>query len=112
MADKTLFVIKVKKNERWKKTWWTRQGKPVTRRVAVKAMERAKDAFPDSEYRIAEYKVKAKANPTSIARKHIMASIEAAPYRLDCPKYVIVSSLVRPNKDGGYAGVHIEWRIK
>lgn len=48
----------------------------------------------------------------SIARKHIMDAIEAAPIELDYPKYVITSSLFRPAKNGGYAGVRVTWKIK
>ncbi len=47
-----------------------------------------------------------------IARKHIMAAIEAAPIVLEFPRYTIESSLYRPSKTGGYAGVRISWKIK
>lgn len=47
-----------------------------------------------------------------IARKHIMAAIEAAPIALDYPRYTIESSLYRQGKSGGYAGVRVTWKIK
>lgn len=48
----------------------------------------------------------------SIARKHIMAAIEAAPCELEYPRYTITSSLYRPAKSGGYSGVRVSWTIK
>jgi hypothetical protein len=56
MAEKTLYVIKIKKSGRWRDTSWTRQGKPVSKRAAVKALARAQKDWPDEEYRIAEVK--------------------------------------------------------
>ena len=48
----------------------------------------------------------------SIARKHIMAAIEAAPCVLDYPRYVIFSYLYHDKKSGGYAGVRVTWKVK
>lgn len=45
---KDLFTIKVKKNGRWRATIWTRG--PVSKRAADKALLRAQEAFPKSEY--------------------------------------------------------------
>lgn len=53
-----------------------------------------------------------KKTTVSIARKHIMAAIEAAPCELDYLRYTIKSILYRPSKNGGYAGVRVEWKIK
>jgi hypothetical protein len=52
------------------------------------------------------------ANTVKIARKHIMAAIEAAPCELDYSRYTITSSLYRPAKGGGYSGVRVTWKIK
>jgi hypothetical protein len=52
------------------------------------------------------------ANTTKIARKHIMAAIEAAPCELEYPRYTITSSLYRTAKSGGCAGVIVTWKIK
>jgi hypothetical protein len=48
----------------------------------------------------------------TVARKHIMAAIEAAPCTLDFPKYTISASLYRPPKKGGVRGVRVTWRMK
>jgi hypothetical protein len=56
MVEKTLYVIWHKKSGRWRSTLWTRQGKPVSKRAAVKALARAQKDWPNEEYRIAEVK--------------------------------------------------------
>jgi hypothetical protein len=56
MVEKTLYVIRHKKSGRWRSTLWTRQGKPVSKRAAVKALARAQKDWPNEEYRIAEVK--------------------------------------------------------
>lgn len=53
-----------------------------------------------------------KKTTVSIARKHIMAAIEAAPIELNYPRYTLESSLYRPAKKGGYSGVRVTWKIK
>jgi hypothetical protein len=50
--------------------------------------------------------------PTTIARKHIIAAIEAAPCDLEFKKYYLHTDLYRKNKSGGYAGIRISWTIK
>jgi len=52
------------------------------------------------------------ANTVKIARKHIMAAIEAAPCELEYPRYTLTSSLYRPAKGGGSQGVRVIWTIK
>jgi hypothetical protein len=48
----------------------------------------------------------------TVARKHIMAAIEAAPCELDFPKYTISASLYRLPRKGGVKGVRVVWRMK
>lgn len=56
MKEKVLYVVQSKTGGRWKKTFWTRRGRPVSKPAAEKAMERAKTAFPKDEFRIAKHK--------------------------------------------------------
>lgn len=59
LGMKVLYVVQCKKNKRWEFTYWTRQGKPVSKAAAVKAMARALREFPQSMFRIAESKLEA-----------------------------------------------------
>jgi hypothetical protein len=52
------------------------------------------------------------AKTVKIARKHIMAAIEAAPCELEYPRYTLTSSLYRPVKGGGSQGVRVMWKMK
>ncbi len=45
------YIVQLRKNNRWVKTFWTRKGLPVSKRAIVKAVERAKRIFPTEEYR-------------------------------------------------------------
>jgi hypothetical protein len=47
-----------------------------------------------------------------IARKHIMAAIEAAPCELEYSRYTLTASLYRPVKGGGSQGVRVVWKVK
>ena len=53
-----IYVVKVKKNGRWKPTFWTRGGKPVLKRAAEHAAAEARQAFPAEEYDVREVKPK------------------------------------------------------
>ena len=65
------FIVQIKKNEHWIDTTWTRYrkrsrrctGRAVTQPAAMRAMERAKKRFPDSEFRVAKTKEIPKRKP-------------------------------------------------
>jgi ribosomal protein L13E len=57
---KILYVVQVNTWKKWLKTWWTRQGKPVSKRAAELAMGRAQAAFPYNTYRVQVFKSKEK----------------------------------------------------
>ena len=49
------YTLQFRKNGRWAKAaYWTIQGKPVSLRAIKKALVRAANWFPDTEYRIKE----------------------------------------------------------
>ena len=52
------FVIQVKISGRWRLSFWTRGGLPVSARAAKVALAAAQRRFPDATYRIKEAKVK------------------------------------------------------
>ena len=52
MKQVSLYVVQLRKYGRWIKTYWTRQGRPVTLRSAKLAMGRALNRYPLCEYRI------------------------------------------------------------
>ena len=57
MATETiLYVVQIKKSGHWRRTYWTRQARPVSKRYAKLALERAQLRYPEEEYRLAPAK--------------------------------------------------------
>ena len=53
-----LYVVQVKKNGRWGKTFWTPSANPVSKSSAEQAVADARKSFPNEEFRVREVKPK------------------------------------------------------
>ncbi|HUD73460.1 MAG TPA: hypothetical protein VMQ76_00195 [Terracidiphilus sp.] len=52
------FVVQIKTSGRWRLSFWTHRGLPVSARAAKLALALAQYMFPEKTYRIKEVKVK------------------------------------------------------